>query len=132
MEIDLEPSTSEIPLHASKAQVHQSLQLLPNELISSKIATPETTHFDFTNTHDSVRHHLGDDANVEESDEEEEDQDVVGEIKHLQPQFEQSLNEIYSQLQGGHVTRTKFDKKPASGEVLEKLPRKLKKSTSSK
>ncbi|KAF7812960.1 pathogen-associated molecular patterns-induced protein A70 [Senna tora] len=73
------------------------------EPISSKIATPETTPFDSTNTHDSERHHFSGDANVEDSDEEEEDQDV----DQVRP-------------------------KPASGEVPEKLPRKLKKLTSSK
>ncbi|KAF7830466.1 pathogen-associated molecular patterns-induced protein A70 [Senna tora] len=105
----------------------------PTEPISSKITAPDPTHFDFTNTHQLENHHLDDDANVEESDEEEEeDQDVVGEIHHPQPPLEQSLDEIYSQLQGGHMTRTKSDTKPASGEVPEKLPRKMKKSASSK
>ncbi|KAK8597569.1 hypothetical protein V6N13_094972 [Hibiscus sabdariffa] len=46
-----------------------------------------------------------------------------------------TLDEIYSQLKGGenhHVTRTKSDTKPASGEVPTKLPRKIKKSASVK
>ncbi|KAK7310713.1 hypothetical protein RJT34_08391 [Clitoria ternatea] len=45
-----------------------------------------------------------------------------------------SLDEIYSQLQGqnGHFVRTHSDTKPASGEVPVKLPRKMKKSASSK
>ncbi|KAK8509213.1 hypothetical protein V6N13_062269 [Hibiscus sabdariffa] len=45
-----------------------------------------------------------------------------------------TLDEIYSQLKGEnqHVTRTKSDTKPASGEVPTKLPRKIKKSASVK
>ncbi|KAI5354219.1 hypothetical protein L3X38_007114 [Prunus dulcis] len=48
---------------------------------------------------------------------------------------EQSLDEIYSQLkpvQDHHVSRTKSDTKPPSGEVPTKLPKKMKKSASSK
>ncbi|KAF7831644.1 pathogen-associated molecular patterns-induced protein A70 [Senna tora] len=62
----------------SMLQMLKSINLynyFQTEPISSKIATPGTTHFDFTNTHDSERHPLGNDVNVEESDEEEEDQD---------------------------------------------------------
>ncbi|XVE97678.1 hypothetical protein REPUB_Repub03eG0039600 [Reevesia pubescens] len=47
-------------------------------------------------------------------------------------QGEQTLDEIYGQLKDSHVTRTKSDTKPASGEVPTKLPRKMKKSASSK
>ncbi|KAK7383323.1 hypothetical protein VNO78_28999 [Psophocarpus tetragonolobus] len=46
-----------------------------------------------------------------------------------------SLDEIYSKLQQGqegHFTRTHSDTKPASGEVPVKLPRKMKKSASSR
>nr|KYP72236.1 hypothetical protein KK1_004823 [Cajanus cajan] len=46
-----------------------------------------------------------------------------------------SLDEIYSKLQQGqegHFSRTHSDTKPASGEVPVKLPRKMKKSASSK
>ncbi|GMI97936.1 hypothetical protein like AT2G26110 [Hibiscus trionum] len=45
-----------------------------------------------------------------------------------------TLDEIYSQLKGEnhHVSRTKSDTKPASGEVPTKLPRKMKKSASVK
>ncbi|KAE9599808.1 hypothetical protein Lalb_Chr14g0366301 [Lupinus albus] len=44
------------------------------------------------------------------------------------------MDEIYSKLQGqdGHFTRTQSDTKPASGEVPVKLPKKMKKSASSK
>lgn len=47
-----------------------------------------------------------------------------------------SLDEIYSKLQqqgqDGHFTRTQSDTKPSAGEVPVKLPRKMKKSASSK
>ncbi|XWS72453.1 hypothetical protein CRYUN_Cryun02cG0041000 [Craigia yunnanensis] len=45
---------------------------------------------------------------------------------------EQILDEIYCQLKDGHVTRTKSDTKPASGEVPTRLPRKMRKSASVK
>ncbi|KAJ7966430.1 Leucine-rich repeat receptor-like serine/threonine/tyrosine-protein kinase [Quillaja saponaria] len=50
----------------------------------------------------------------------------------LEEEEERSLDEIYSQLQGSHVNRTKSDTKPASGEVPKKLSTKMKKSASTK
>lgn len=43
-----------------------------------------------------------------------------------------SLDEIYSQLKGGQVSRSKSDTEPSSGEVPTKLSRKMKKSASAK
>nr|XP_043635546.1 pathogen-associated molecular patterns-induced protein A70-like [Erigeron canadensis] len=43
-----------------------------------------------------------------------------------------SLDEIYSNITGGHVNRTKSDTLPASGEIPVKLPAKMKKSASMK
>lgn len=43
---------------------------------------------------------------------------------------EQSLDDVYSQLKENQVERTKSDTKPASGEVMPKLPRKMRKSAS--
>lgn len=44
----------------------------------------------------------------------------------------ESLDEVYSKITGGNVNRTKSDTLPASGEVLVKLPAKMKKSASLK
>ncbi|PWA51795.1 hypothetical protein CTI12_AA440550 [Artemisia annua] len=44
----------------------------------------------------------------------------------------QSLDEVYSNIKGGQVNRTKSDTQPASGEVPVKLPAKMKKSASMK
>ncbi|KAJ4708197.1 DUF761 domain-containing protein/DUF4408 domain-containing protein [Melia azedarach] len=61
----------------------------------------------------------------EEVEEEEEEED------HIQDQ-EQTLDEIYNQVKGSNVSRTKSDTKPASGEMPKKLPKKMRKSASSK
>lgn len=45
---------------------------------------------------------------------------------------EQSIDEVYSQLTGGHFSRTKSDTEPASGHVPPKLPAKMRKSASLK
>ncbi|KAF5467987.1 hypothetical protein F2P56_012185 [Juglans regia] len=64
-------------------------------------------------------------GNEDEEDEQTQDQE--------QDQYqEQSMDEIYGRLQSAHVTRSKSDTKPASGEVPKKLSRKMKKSASSK
>ncbi|XP_073287656.1 uncharacterized protein [Primulina huaijiensis] len=41
----------------------------------------------------------------------------------------QTMDEVYSHLNGGHFSRTKSDTEPASGEMPAKLPSKMKKST---
>ncbi|XAR69249.1 hypothetical protein NMG60_11000764 [Bertholletia excelsa] len=43
-----------------------------------------------------------------------------------------SLDEVYSQLQGRHVNRTKSDTEPASGQVPDRLPARMRKSASVK
>ncbi|KAK4853729.1 hypothetical protein QYF36_013694 [Acer negundo] len=54
------------------------------------------------------------------------------EDEHIQDQ-DQTLDEIYGLLKNSHqVGRTKSDTKPASGEMPKKLPKKMKKSASSK
>ncbi|PON96029.1 hypothetical protein TorRG33x02_082770 [Trema orientale] len=72
------------------------------------------------------------------SEPEEEEEEEEGE-EESRDQFEdedhsQSLDEIYSQLKSGngHVTRSKSDTKPTSGEAPAKLSRKMKKSASAK
>ncbi|KAI3522414.1 hypothetical protein L1887_00163 [Cichorium endivia] len=74
-----------------------------------------TTHFDF----DSAGGEDALDTGFVDTHEEEKDQ------------F-QSLDEVYSNITGGHVNRTKSDTLPASGEVPVKLPAKMKKSASLK
>lgn len=66
-------------------------------------------------------------------DEEPEEEDQF-ESESESEEKDQTLDEIYSQLQlhDHHVSRTKSDTKPASGEVPEKLPKKMKKSASAK
>lgn len=44
----------------------------------------------------------------------------------------QTMDEVYSHLQGGHFSRTKSDTEPASGEIPVKLPARMKKSASLK
>ncbi|KAL5769058.1 hypothetical protein ACOSQ2_015841 [Xanthoceras sorbifolium] len=66
-----------------------------------------------------------------EEAEAEQEEEVNEEDEHIQDQ-EQTLDEIYGQLTDSHVSRTKSDTKPASGEIPEKLPKKMKKSASSK
>lgn len=61
----------------------------------------------------------------EEGDEEEEEEEE-------EVEDEQSFDDVYSQLKENHVERTKSDAKPASGEILAKLPRKMRKSASVK
>ncbi|RDX82207.1 hypothetical protein CR513_37029, partial [Mucuna pruriens] len=70
----------------------------------------------------------------EEKEEDDDDYVVENDNYDYAPEEGSSLDEIYSKLQGqeGHFTRTHSDTKPASGEVPVKLPRKMKKSASSK
>lgn len=70
---------------------------------------------------DQGHHHLEPEQEYEEGEDED----------HIQDQ-EQTLDEIYGQLKGSSVSRSKSDTKPASGEILKKLPKKMKKSASSK
>ncbi|XP_031283810.1 pathogen-associated molecular patterns-induced protein A70-like [Pistacia vera] len=42
------------------------------------------------------------------------------------------LDEVYGQPKGSHVSRTKSDTKPVGGEIPKKLPKKMKKSASTK
>lgn len=44
----------------------------------------------------------------------------------------QTIDEVYSHLNGGHFSRTKSDTEPASGEMPAKLPSRMKKSASLK
>ncbi|KAK4422225.1 Pathogen-associated molecular patterns-induced protein A70 [Sesamum alatum] len=44
----------------------------------------------------------------------------------------QSMDEIYSQLKGGHFSRTKSDTEPTSGKIPTKLPARMRKSASLK
>ncbi|KAK2645815.1 hypothetical protein Ddye_021010 [Dipteronia dyeriana] len=84
-------------------------------------------------THYSLQQEL----NEEPTHEEEKEQEVEEVLKeeedeHIQDQ-DQTLDEIYGQLKNSHqVGRTKSDTKPASGEIPKKLPKKMKKSASSK
>ncbi|XP_019437021.1 PREDICTED: ubiquitin carboxyl-terminal hydrolase 36-like isoform X2 [Lupinus angustifolius] len=64
---------------------------------------------------------------VVEKDEVNEEDDVVGKIL-----FQHNLKEHELPEQGGYIARTQSDTKPTSGEVTVKLPKKMKKSASSK
>ncbi|KAK9946272.1 hypothetical protein M0R45_011745 [Rubus argutus] len=70
----------------------------------------------------------------EELDEDQFEAESESESESESEEKDQTLDEIYSQLQlhDHHVSRTKSDTKPASGEVPEKLPKKMKKSASAK
>ncbi|XP_028807028.1 pathogen-associated molecular patterns-induced protein A70 [Neltuma alba] len=126
-----------LPRSPSMLQRLKSINLynyFPTDPISSRFSSPDATHepashFELPNAVEQEKHHL-DDAPVVESDGEVEEEDGVGEIQHTE--LELSLDDVYSDLQGVHVSRTKSDTKPASGEVLEKLPRKMKKSATTK
>ncbi|OMO66943.1 hypothetical protein CCACVL1_20907, partial [Corchorus capsularis] len=68
----------------------------------------------------------------EQEQEEKENQSGFEQEEEKQSGLEPSLDEVYSQLKDVHVSRTKSDTVPASGEVLPKLPRKMRKSASVK
>ncbi|KAF3447532.1 hypothetical protein FNV43_RR12718 [Rhamnella rubrinervis] len=79
---------------------------------------PET-HFHFEQTFEQEQ--PKEEQREEEHEQIEEEEDQV-----------QSLDEIYGQLKGDQVSRTKSDTKPRSGEVPTKLAKKMKKSASAK
>ncbi|KAK4277341.1 hypothetical protein QN277_015354 [Acacia crassicarpa] len=131
-----------LPRSPSMLQRLKSINLynyFATDPISSRFSSPDAAvlnaahesanHVEFPNAHEPEKYHL-DGAPLVESDEDVEEEDVVAEIPHPEP--ERSFDEIYSELQGVHVSRTKSDTKPASGEVPEKLPRKMKKSATTK
>ncbi|TXG61202.1 hypothetical protein EZV62_012565 [Acer yangbiense] len=84
-------------------------------------------------THYSPQQELNEQPTHEEETEQEEEEILKEEEdEHIQDQ-DQTLDEIYGQLKNIHqVGRTKSDTKPASGEMPKKLPKKMKKSASSK
>ncbi|XP_027332183.1 pathogen-associated molecular patterns-induced protein A70 [Abrus precatorius] len=115
----------------------------PTEPFTSKLTTDTNTTV--SETHVPDKPHVREEPVVETDEENEEDDDyVVGDNNIIKQNYNftpqehheegSSLDEIYSQLQGqdGHFTRTQSDTKPSSGEVPTKLPRKMKKSASSK
>lgn len=61
--------------------------------------------------------------------EEEEDEPTKTPVQDKDEQ-EQNMDDIYVKLQGTQFSRTHSDTKPESGEILEKLPRKIKKAAS--
>ncbi|TKY57977.1 hypothetical protein E2542_SST15032 [Spatholobus suberectus] len=101
----------------------------PTESFTSKL-TPDTTHEPHVREQSQQQ--------VVETDEEEEEDDeyVVSDDDNYKFALEEgsSMDEVYSKLQGqeGHFARTHSDTKPDSGEVPVRLPRKMKKSASSK
>ncbi|BAT82508.1 hypothetical protein LR48_Vigan07g257000 [Vigna angularis] len=112
---------------------------LPTEPFTSKLTlqAPQAA----TLSHAPDKSHLPPPQVVETDEEKEEDDDfpvVSGGHDYSLGDREEgsSLDEIYSKLQqqgqDGHFTRTHSDTKPSSGEVPVKLPRKMKKSASSK
>lgn len=81
---------------------------------------PET-HYHFEQT---LEHEQPKEVREEEEEEQEQILENEDEVK--------SLDEIYGQLKGGQVSRSKSDTEPSSGEVPTKLSRKMKKSASAK
>ncbi|KAF8040680.1 hypothetical protein BT93_B2800 [Corymbia citriodora subsp. variegata] len=74
-----------------------------------------------------------DPAGDEEPEEPEEPElEGVEEEGEGEEEDERSLDNVYNQLKENQVERTKSDTKPASGEILPKLPRKMRKSASVK
>ncbi|KAI4337140.1 hypothetical protein L6164_015589 [Bauhinia variegata] len=96
----------------------------------------QTTHqSDLSEIREPEKHHIDEVTRVVQiEDDEERENDEVGQIRTQHEEPDVSPDEIYGQLHGGasHVTRTKSDTKPASGEVPQKLSRKMKKSASTK
>ncbi|KAL5559431.1 hypothetical protein UlMin_035642 [Ulmus minor] len=80
------------------------------------------THFDFQQTLDREQEEVVDEEQIEEERDQFEEEE----------EEEQMLDEIYHQLHGGHVARSNSDTKPIGGEMLPKLPRKMRKSASAK
>ncbi|KAK4353341.1 hypothetical protein RND71_028859 [Anisodus tanguticus] len=81
------------------------------------------THFDFQYTHKEKHENTNTHFDIQQIQEENEDEEE-GELK--------SLDEVYSQLRERHVSRSRSDTKPSSGEAPAKLPTKMKKSASMK
>ncbi|CAL0323685.1 unnamed protein product [Lupinus luteus] len=143
-------NTEEFQTHEPQQQQQQQQQLLrspsllqrfksinlysyiPTEPLSSNLATTHDNNVTNTTiTYEPEKHlqqqqHVYNMAVVEKDEENEED-DVVGKIL-----FQDNLKEHELPEKDGYITRTKSDTKPTSGEVTVKLPKKMKKSASSK
>uniref|UniRef100_A0A6N2NHN9 DUF4408 domain-containing protein n=1 Tax=Salix viminalis TaxID=40686 RepID=A0A6N2NHN9_SALVM len=78
-----------------------------------------STHFTSQQIYDQIQELDGQRQEQEEDEFQEED-------------HEQTLEEIYSKLQGNKLSKSSSDTKPTSGEVPKKLPKKMKKSASAK
>jgi hypothetical protein len=105
----------------------------PNPSISLESDTHYST---FQQPRESEEEEEEEEEEEKEEEEEEElaqasdqDQDQDQEADQYE---EQTLDEIYGKLRAAHVSRTRSDTKPASGEMPVKLPRKMKKSASAK
>ncbi|KAF9662316.1 hypothetical protein SADUNF_Sadunf18G0040300 [Salix dunnii] len=59
-------------------------------------------------------------------------QELDGQLQEQEEDQEQTLEEIYSKLEGNKLSKSNSDTKPSSGEVPKKLPKKMKKSASAK
>ncbi|XP_047323106.1 pathogen-associated molecular patterns-induced protein A70-like [Impatiens glandulifera] len=103
---DPEPS----PYHFSPSYVSDDSNS-PLHQTSDKLQTPPTEP-----------HHVFQQTHLEEETEEQDDEEEEA----------KSMDEVYSQLTNRHVTRTRSDTEPASGEVPTKLPAKMRKSASMK
>ncbi|OIW03144.1 hypothetical protein TanjilG_11781 [Lupinus angustifolius] len=144
----------QLPRSPSLLQRFKSINLysyFPTEPLSAKVTTTHDNNVSNITTYEPEKQlqqqHVYDTVVVEtdEEENEEEEDDVVGKI--FQHNYQKghvegtggggdgsSMDEIYSKLQGqyGNFKRTQSDTKPASGEVPVKLPKKMKKSASSK
>ncbi|KAJ6743441.1 hypothetical protein OIU85_017398 [Salix viminalis] len=104
---------SQEPSNPSSTKNHKNEESTPTHLTSEQI-------------YDQIQEH---DEQLQEEEEEEWFQDEENE--RVQGE-EQTLEEIYSKLQGGKLSKTTSDTKPSSGEVPKKLPKKMRKSASAK
>jgi hypothetical protein len=103
-------------------------------------ALESDTHYTFQQPQENEEEEEEEDELAPDQDEEAEDELALALALSQAPdqdeeadQYEeQSMDEIYGSLRGPHVSRTHSDTKPASGEMPEKLPRKMKKSASAK
>lgn len=129
----------QLPRSPSLLQRLKSINLytyFPTEPPTNKLPPHVPDH----NPHVPQQHQPPQTDDDDDDDKEEDDVYVVDDRNYdYAPEQEQgpgsSLDEIYSKLQQGqegHFSRTHSDTKPASGEVPVKLPRKMKKSASSK
>ncbi|KAL2317920.1 hypothetical protein Fmac_031796 [Flemingia macrophylla] len=105
-------------------------------LPSSKLTQPQEDHHDHDHDHDHDRDHDHDHDHEHGHDHDPELHDHLQHNgNHTLDQEQASLDEVYAKLQQGqegHFSRSQSDTKPASGEPPVKLPRKMKKSASSK